>query len=179
MTTPANPTYHDLWRLPKLKRHVLAAVEDGYNVRVEKLGPRGDAGRAHFDGKVSLNNWHILGHDPEFTEDRLIVVLYHEIGHIDHFRSLNLGLALGDPVVPEPYVDQTESELFAFQKSLQECAKIADDGDAGPLHFAVHFIRKRQASGEEDQVYQLALNRIVESIIWATMLERPDIDQAD
>ena len=155
---------HNLSRLPKLQSHVLEARSLGYDISVERLGPGHGVGSASTDGKLTLNNWFLRGLAPEFSEDRLIVVLYHEIGHIDYFKSS--GLVAGDSIP-----SQTQSEFGAFEKSLEECKKILDQGDEGPLRTALHYIGMRQSSGLEAPDYQMALNQIVQSTRWADLLK--------
>ena len=150
---------YDLNRLPKLSQLVQEAIDSAFQIEIERLGPGQNPGTASTSGKIVLNNWFLRGMAPDFSEDRLIVVLYHEIGHVKHFRSLSL--SEGDPLP-----DQAESEYWAFENSLNECLGLHTGEYSGPLRTALHFIARRQSSGTEPPYYQQALNRIVDSDLW-------------
>jgi hypothetical protein len=150
---------YDLDRLPKLSRCVHEAINSGFAIKIERCGPGKNPGMASTSGNIVINNWFLRGMAPEYSEDRLIVVLYHEIGHIKHFRSLELSES-------DPLPNQAESEYWAFENSLKECLHLHMSGDSGPLRTALHFIARRQSSGTEPPFYQKALDRIVSSDLW-------------
>jgi hypothetical protein len=145
----------DLHLMPKLKQHIDAVNAFGGKVKICKLGPGVCAGRAQSPDKVIINNWYIRGMVPDYSENRMIVVLYHELGHIAYFKGLGGRSA-----------DDAESEFQAFKNSLVECRKLAQGGDKGPLRTALHFIGQRQTSGHEPAYYQTALDRIVVDSLW-------------
>lgn len=147
----------DLPRLPRLHRAVEDLEAEGYNVRIARLGDGHGPGFADPDGWITINNWYLRAERAEFCKDRMIVVLYHEAGHIDYFRSLASGAS----------VDQSDSEFSAFSQSLRRCIDRAKTGDAGPLQVAVSYIGSRQASGEERPHYQAALDRLMLDSAWA------------
>ena len=59
-----------------------------------------------------------------FNENRSIVVLYHEIGHVLHHRKYPL-------TTNERNAEQerTNDEISAMQYSISECVKLFDKGD--------------------------------------------------
>lgn len=110
---------------------------------------------------VVINRLYIEHPHPIYTEDMLIGVLFHELGHIKHFQE---GFTKED-LKDDKY--RAESELRAFKQSLFETKLLAEHGDIGPLVTVVNEISERQASGKEEDGYQYALNRIVVSSLWA------------
>lgn len=146
----------DLYLMPKLEQHIDAVNINGGNVHIDELGPDVCAGIAEAPNKIIINNWYIRGMDPEHSENRMVVVLYHELGHLAYFAGLN-----GSPM------NEEESEFQAFRNSLAECRNLARGGDKGPLQTALHFIARRQTFRQEPAHYQAALDRIVTDSLWA------------
>ncbi len=93
--------------------------------------------------------------DDNFPEDRLIIVLFHELGHAKYLNDV--------PLEQQKLVD---SEYRAFENSIDEAIRIAESGDHGPLKVALHYIQNRRNSAQEPSHYQDALDRITASELW-------------
>ena len=148
---------HNLSNRPKLLRAVEAERQQGINITVELLGHGKTAGIAEENRGVILNNYYLRVDVPNYPEDRLIVVLYHEIGHMRYFASCEA-------------IDRTceDSEYWAFENSLLEGKRLAEtENDSGPLSTALFYIAKRKESGDEKPHYQTAIDRIVDSELWS------------
>lgn len=146
---------YDLEKNKKLFLHVVAERANGAIINVQRLGPNYGPGFVTEDGAVILNNFYLRADVdiPEYSEDRLIVVLYHELGHVKFLRTVKQHRADGVHA--------------AFEHSLIECHRLAiDKKDKGPLNTALHYIDQRRQSENEPDHYQDALDRIVDSPLW-------------
>jgi len=147
---------YDLDNRPKLKSYVQKERQRGETIVIRPLGPRSSPGLGQETVGVILNNYFLRVDHPDYPEDRLIVVLYHELGHIKFFRDVS-------------WKDRTkeDSEYAAFQNSLFKVKEIGiSENDLGPLSAALHFIECRQRSRNEPESYQNVINRIAESDLW-------------
>ena len=143
---------------PKLKALIETAQAEGISINVQLLGPNGGVGFAQEDQGVTINNYYLRVDDPNFPEDRLIIVLFHELGHLKYFAE-----------VPIDARNSEDSEFRAFENSLEEARRLAlKQDDGGPLSLALHYIAQRQASGQEPQCYQAAIDRIISSDLWGS-----------
>jgi len=107
------------------------------------------------DYKISLNTVFFNSTPPpEFDEYRLIVILYHEIGHIKFFKKYKDSVFIN-------INDDTESEYHAFKNSLLECINIAKSGECRPLERALYFYQKRYDETEDGSSYKEALRKII------------------
>ncbi|MCI0727631.1 MAG: hypothetical protein L0332_13040, partial [Chloroflexi bacterium] len=145
---------YDLSNMPKLQHYVQELRNLGVEVKIERLGPDYPPGRGTGHHLIILNNWYIRRMDTEYDEDRMIVVLFHEQGHLEYFKTFG-----HEPTQEE--IDEEESEYRAFKYSLEKCREIAKEGNPGPLISAIIFITKRSKSGKEPAVYQAALDRLM------------------
>lgn len=162
MNTPSSnaPQDWDLANSPKLQKHV-QELRESYPIAIERMGPAMCAGIAREGYGVTINNYYLRNDTPQavqddFPDDRLVIVLFHEIGHLEYFKS----------TLPNER-NCEDSEYAAFEHSLVKAKELAEQGgDFGPLQQALKHIRLRQQSGKEDKDYQAALNRIVSSELW-------------
>jgi len=103
-----------------------------------------------------MNNYFLTNPKPDYPEDRLIVVLYHEMGHLRYYRLVHSDLRSDE-----------DSEFWAFEHSLIVCKTIAaDQHDGGPLQMALKYMPIRQKSGKLLPYYQAAIDRIAKSDLW-------------
>jgi len=141
---------------PRLKALIEEEQRMGASIRIQLLGPNVGVGFAQENQGVILNNYFLRVDDPNFSEDRLIVVLFHELGHMKYFAE-----------VPKLERIQEDSEFRAFENSILETRRLAEQqNDPGPLNLAMRCIALRQISGREPQHYQAAIDRIIASELW-------------
>lgn len=140
---------------PKLSSLVFLLRQEGYIINIKRLGPNYGPGFVTEHAEIVLNNWYLRGKVSEYSEDRLIIVLLHELGHIKYQAN-----------VPTDKRDQADSEYSAFENSINGATALAKKGDTGPLDVVLHYLQQRQQSGEEPDYYQDALDRIISSSLW-------------
>ncbi|HAM99930.1 MAG TPA: hypothetical protein DCQ26_15110 [Marinilabiliales bacterium] len=113
--------------MKKLFDYIQLETKKGFNIKTE-FGPHDMPGIANYDIKcVVLNQRFINGEIKSFSENELIGVLYHEIGHLKYFEK--------HPVTKKNFTEEykTKSEYYAFENTFNELLKIAIEGDCEPL----------------------------------------------
>ena len=113
-------------------------------------------GFANPNGTVTLNLDYFVNKKPRFDDNRLIVVLYHEIGHLHYFDKTAKGKR-----------NPEESEKAAFEYSLQKTKEMAALKDCLPLKAGLHFMVQRSQSGETSDPHVRALKRMVNEPLYA------------
>lgn len=97
---------------------------------------------------------------PAFTDDRLIVVLYHEIGHLHYFMR-----------VAQPDRTPDNSEQAAFEYSLLKTKEMAENGDCLPLKTGVKFMKLRSEGNNLNDPHVRALKRMVQEPLYARYVQ--------
>lgn len=113
-------------------------------------------GAANPNGTVTLNLDYFINKKPRFDDNRLIVVLYHEIGHLHYFER-----------TPRGKRNPEESEKAAFEYSLQKTKEMAVQKDCLPLKAGLYFMLQRSKSNEVDDPHVRALKRMVNEPLYA------------
>lgn len=113
-------------------------------------------GFANPNGTVTLNLDYFVNKKPHFDDNRLIVVLYHEIGHLRYFNKTAKGKR-----------NPEDSEKAAFEYSLQKTKEMAVNKDCLPLKAGLHFILLRSQSNEMSDPHVRALKRMVNEPLYA------------
>ncbi|MFC6644925.1 hypothetical protein ACFQBQ_04825 [Granulicella cerasi] len=93
---------------------------------------------------------------PQFDDNRMVVVLFHEIGHLHYYQT----------TAPEQR-RQDRSEQAAFEYSLLKTKEMAVAGDCGPLATGVHFMKVRSEGRNLDDPHVRALKRMVREPLYA------------
>lgn len=115
-------------------------------IETKKLGPA----FASPKGIITINIEFLNNPKPGFDDNRLIVVLYHEIGHLHYY------------VTTEPAMRTSEnSEKAAFEYSLLKTREMAENGDCLPLSTGVRFMKQRSLSNEIKDPHVSALKLMV------------------
>lgn len=125
---------------PLLRRFVVVAAS----------GPLGSPAAAFPNGAVRLDRRFLEQPQPGYDDNRLVVVLYHEIGHLHYFRT----------VLPAQRASQA-SERAAFDYSLLKTKALAEAGDCGPLQTGLRFMLLRSQSGNLADAHVRALKTLV------------------
>ena len=144
--------------MPKLQRLIDDANNRGANIQIGNVPPKYGAGCFYTDGRrVVLDRGHVDGLVSEFDEDRMIVVLYHELGHHRYMMQVDKGHSF----------DEVENEFRAFKNSLERCRELARNGDKGPLKAALFWIPERLKRKKADAVYEAAMKQVMSDPLWA------------
>ncbi|KMT66959.1 hypothetical protein [Catenovulum maritimum] len=96
-----------------------------------------------------------------YPEDRLIVVLLHEYGHILFNRQSN-----------RKSNNKAEHEYAAFKYSVQHALRIAEKGDSGPIRQLVHYLPLRVQNGKKSDPHTIALKKLTKENFWSDVLSK-------
>ena len=134
---------------PKFYRDVNTLLETDSKIKKIKFvranGRKGSAWAS--GGAMTFDLYYIENLIPNYDDNRLVVILYHELGHL--YDNVNKSAA--------------EREEQAFRFSLIKLKKFADDGDCGPLSTGLHFMRERSKSKNLSDPHTIGLKSLVES----------------
>ncbi|WP_201977722.1 hypothetical protein [Hymenobacter rubidus] len=118
---------------------------------------RNDGPAAAFpNGAVRLDVRYLQSPQPGFDDNRMVVVFYHEIGHLHYFRTM-----------PQAQRTPDASERAAFDYSLQATRRLAEAGDCGPLQAGLHFMLLRSQSNDVADPHVRALKNLVQEPAYA------------
>ncbi|MEX0323273.1 MAG: hypothetical protein AB3N63_14020 [Puniceicoccaceae bacterium] len=143
--------------LPKLWNAMQAVKNQDVEIRIsgEKMsGP----GKVTGPGLIVLSSRFLTDNIPAFPEDRLIIVLYHEFGHVVFNRN-----------TPRSKRNPEKSEFAAFSYSLIIAKKMALAGDYGPLEQVTMNLVRRQKMGNQRKTtspHNAALNELIGNELW-------------
>lgn len=145
----AFPKFHQLFHQlldqePLLKQVVF--------INKKATGP----GFADPNGRITLNLDYFINKKPRFDDNRLLVVLYHEIGHLHYFDK-----------IPRPKRNPEDSEKAAFEYSLQKIKEMAMNNDCLPLKSGLQNMLLRSQSNENGDPHVRALKRMVNEPLYA------------
>lgn len=107
-------------------------------------------------GMITINLEFIINNKPNFDDNRLIVVLYHEVGHLHYYVNKKR-----EDWNPE------NSEKAAFEYSLFKTKEIAEKNDCLPLKTGVKFMKLRSESDDLKDPHVRALKRMVNEPLYA------------
>ncbi|GAB3638503.1 hypothetical protein GCM10027422_40930 [Hymenobacter arcticus] len=116
----------------------------------------GSPAAAFGNGVVRLDRRFLEHQQPDFDDNRLVVVLYHEIGHLHYFSAVPLGQR-----------DSQASERAAFDYSLLKTKDLAEAGDCAPLHTGLRFMLLRSQSSDLADPHVRALKSLVQEPTYA------------
>lgn len=125
-------------------------------VVVTNPGPLGSPAAAFGNGAVRLDRRFLEQLRPGYDDNRLVVVLYHEIGHLHYFSA-----------VPPGQRDSQASERAAFDYSLLKTKQLAEAGDCAPLQTGLRFMRLRSQSDNLTDPHVRALKSLVREPAYA------------
>jgi hypothetical protein len=112
------------------------------------------------NGIIRINLDFLKVRKPAFDDNRLIVVLYHEIGHLHYFSTVDR--KLWNPIA---------SEQAAFEYSLLKTKEMAEDKDCLPLQTGLKFMKLRSEGNDLKDPHVLALKRMVNEPLYAAYIE--------
>ena len=125
-------------------------------VVVQSSQPLGSPAAAFANGAVRLDVRYLQTPQPGYDDNRLVVVLYHELGHLHYFRT-----------VPPAGRTPEASERAAFDYSLLKTKELAEAGDCGPLQTGLRFMLLRSQSNDLADPHVRALKSLVQEPAYA------------
>jgi hypothetical protein len=125
-------------------------------VVVTNPGPLGSPAAAFGNGAVRLDRRFLEHPQPGFDDNRLVVVLYHEVGHLHYFST-----------VPPDQRNSQASERAAFDYSLLKTKALAEAGDCAPLQTGLRFMLLRSQSNDLADPHVRALKNLVQEPAYA------------
>jgi len=125
-------------------------------VVVTNPSPLGSPAAAFANGAVRLDRRFLEQPQPGYDDNRLVVVLYHEIGHLHYFRT-----------VPPGQRTSQASERAAFDYSLLKTKALAEAGDCAPLQTGLRFMLLRSQSDNLADAHVRALKSLVREPLYA------------
>jgi hypothetical protein len=112
------------------------------------------------NGVIAIDINYLDNPKPNFDDNRLVVVLYHELGHLHYYEQ-----------APRSEWTEENSEKAAFEYSLLKTKEMAEKGDCGPLATGVKFMKLRSESSNLQDAHVRALKRIVNEPMYAGYVE--------
>lgn len=125
-------------------------------VVVTSASPLGSPAAAFANGAVRLDRRYLEQPQLGFDDNRMVVVLYHEIGHLHYFRT-----------VPPGQRTSEASERAAFDYSLLKTKSLAEAGDCAPLQTGLRFMLLRSQSTDLTDPHVRALKSLVQEPTYA------------
>ena len=116
----------------------------------------GGPGFANPNGTITLNLDYFIHKKPRFDDNRLLIVLYHEVGHLHYFNE-----------TPRVKRNPEDSEKAAFEYSLQKTKEMAMNNDCLPLKSGLQNMLLRSQSNETSDPHVRALKRMVHEPLYA------------
>lgn len=142
--------------LPKVWDTLNMIRDNGVNVRLapeRKMGP----GKASGTDQIVISSFFLTNDLPRYPEDRLVIVLLHEFGHIVFNRETDRSQR-----------NPAKHEFFAFAYSIKAAIKLAESGDSGPLEQVVKNLNLRSDNGKPKDPHTIAIKQLIETPLWTT-----------
>lgn len=109
----------------------------------------GSPAKASKDGIIHLNVSFFENTPFDYEDNRLVVVLYHELGHLYYFTNNT-----NDN-------NREDNEKFAFEFSLKRTKNLALFGDCQPLKTGLKYMQQRSLSNDLQDQHVRALKRMM------------------
>lgn len=147
---------------PKFYREYHRLIETDSLIRTVIFINEPDAGPAFASpqGKITINADFLKRPRKAFDDNRLLVVLFHEIGHLHYYAD-----------TPRLKWNSENSEKAAFEYSLLKTREMADKADCSPLQTGLKFMKIRSESKESSDPHVRALKRMVNEKLYADYLK--------
>ena len=110
----------------------------------------GSPAAASRTGTIIIDISFIESNIPNYDDNRLIVVLYHELGHLYFFSEHD-----------NSNISSEDNEKYAFEYSLKRTKGLAEEGDCLPLKTGLKFMKLRSESDNLQDDHVRALKRMV------------------
>ena len=116
------------------------------------------SGKASGTDQIVISTFFLTKDLPKFPEDRLVIVLLNEFGHILFNRETDRSQR--NPV---------KHELFAFAYSIKTAIKLAENGDSGPLQEVVKNVKIRNETGKPKDPHTIAIKELIKTPLWTSV----------
>jgi hypothetical protein len=139
-------------KFPKFYNAYNEIKKDRHFSNYKFIKTNGSAGPASANDKgiIRLDLYYIENDIQDFDDNRLVVVIYHELGHLYYFKSHD-----------QNNRTKQDSEKFAFEFSLKKTKEIAEQGDCQPLKTGIKFMTLRSQSNNLNDDHVRALKVMV------------------
>ncbi|WP_158971960.1 hypothetical protein [Paraglaciecola sp. L3A3] len=94
-------------------------------------------------------------------EDRLIVVVLHEYGHILYNRKAG-----------KHTKDKSAREYAAFKYSVKHAVAMAENGDTGPIKQLLKYLPLRVKNGKQLDPHTVALKKLTRETFWKAVVKK-------
>ncbi len=111
-------------------------------------------------GIIKIDVSFIENNIPDYDDNRCVVVLYHELGHLFFWET-----------TPQSNWNREDNEKYAFEYSLMRTKQLANNGDCLPLKTGLKFMKLRSQSNNIKDVYTRALKRLVNEQLFNDLSE--------
>ena len=111
-------------------------------------------------GSILINVSTLMDKRPEWDDNRFVVILYHEIGHLHYGEK-----------IPKEERNPIDNEKAAFEYSLIKTKELAEKGDCGPLKTGLHFMQQRSEGTNERDPHVKALKLMVTEPLYKGYVE--------
>lgn len=145
-------------KLPKLWRLIQQIINEDVNITIEPI-KRG-IGKAYGKHSIIIAPRAFIRKLETHPEDRLVVVLLHEYGHIMVNRQSN-----------RKKNNKAENEYAAFKFSVEHSIVLAENGDTGPIQQLIHHLPLRVKNGKKSDPHNIALKRLTKERFWLEQLK--------
>lgn len=131
----------------RLLRRVVMVRSDSRGLGPAFAGP---------NGVIRIDVSYLESPRPNFDDNRMVVVLEHEIGHLHYYETT-------------AHADWTpeNSEKAAFEYSLKMTKQMAEKGDCSPLQTGLRFMKMRSEGNNLRDAHVRALKRMVNEPLYA------------
>ena len=146
------PKFYREFQYIKANDHLIKKIRF---VQQQAIGPA----FASPKGEITINVEFIQTPKPNFDDNRLIVVLYHEVGHLHYYLNTK-----------QPNWNPEDSEKAAFEYSLARTKDMAEKGDCLPLQSGLKFMKLRSEGTNLQDAHVRALKRMVKEPLYAGYL---------
>ena len=120
---------------------------------------RGNPASVKMNGFITIDISFIENSVPNYDDNRLVVVLFHEIGHLHYFTENKYRR------------NKEDNEKFAFEYSLKRTKELAENGDCMPLKTGLKYMKLRSQSNNLDDEHVRALKRMVNEPLYYEYME--------
>lgn len=146
-------------KYPKLWRTIEQVTQQNIDVYIEEN--RKSLGMARGKNSIYLAPKMFIRKMKTHPEDRLVVVVLHEYGHILHNRQAG-----------KPTKDKSVREYAAFKYSVKHAVVMAEHGDTGPIKQLLKYLPLRVKNGKKFDPHTIALKKLTGETFWKELVKK-------
>lgn len=143
-----NPT-----KYPKLWRTIKLVTEQNVDVYIQ--ANKKSLGKAQGKSAIYLAPKMFIRKMETHSEDRLVVVIIHEFGHVLYNRQ-----------AVKKTKNKANHEYAAFKYSVKHALTMAEQGDTGPIQQLIKYLPIRMQKGKKSDPHTQALKKLTKEQFW-------------